>query len=210
MSTLSYEKLRLPLARRIFRQGGVYVCGLCRSEHRSYGEANSCMNQCWFDVHNFFPVVRRRLSPHSWVHRCLFCCRDYTSEKDAFTCATQCASEKNRDQLREQLLNDLPLPPPRRKTSRLLMLARVRPVAPPKKIVDVKAPIEIEKIKTEVIDLGKNKKEYKLPYIRKGEKYQCPYCRLLYFTKAECEVCFAAHWNEDGYEKVRAAPSETK
>lgn len=204
MSAYSYEKLRLPLVRRIFRHADVYLCGLCKTEHRSYGEANSCMNQCWFDVHNFFPVVKRKLSRDTWTHRCLFCCRDYTNEQDAFGCAARCAGEKNRLQLREQLLNDLPLPPPTRKTSRLLMLARVVKPTAKKEIATAPAPVKVKK-KTEIIDLGKNKADYKLPYVRKGEKYQCPYCRTLHFTKTECEGCFATHFKEDGYEKVRAA-----
>ncbi|RZA21212.1 MAG: hypothetical protein EOP10_17055 [Proteobacteria bacterium] len=210
MSAYSYDKLRLPLVRRIFRQANVYICGLCKTEHKSYGEANSCMNQCWFDVHNFFPVVKRKISPSSWVHRCLFCCRDYTSEGEAFTCAAKCAGEKNREQLREQLLNDLPLPPPTRKTSRLLMLARVRHAPVAKKKVEVIAPVVEEKKKTEIIDLGKNKKDYKLPFVRKGEKYQCPYCRVMHFTKTECEACFGTHWKDDGYEKIRAASVDKK
>lgn len=201
MSAYSYEKLKLPLVRRIFRHADVYICGLCKTKHESFGQANSCMNQCWFDVHNFFPVVKRKLSRDTWVHRCLFCCRDYTNEQEAFACAAACAGEKNRLQMKEQLLNDLPLPPPTRKQSRLLMLARVvRPKTPKKKIEAPKTNDDAHKKKTEIIDLGKNRKEYKKPFVRKGEKYQCPYCRTLHFTKVECETCFGTHWKEDGYE----------
>lgn len=205
MSAYSYEMLRLPLVRRIFRQADVYICGLCTTQHKSYGEANSCMNQCWFDVHNFFPVIKRKLSKDTWVNRCIFCCRDYATEPEAFSCAARCAGEKNRLQLREQLLNDLPLPPPTRKVSRLLMLTRVARPVPQKKVAKVEAPKEVnEAKKTEIIDLGKNRKDYKKTFLRKGEKYQCPYCLSPHFTKTESIACFETHWKEDGYEKVRA------
>lgn len=203
MQSYSYDLLRLPLVRRIFRQADKYICGLCKSVHKSYGQANSCMNQCWFDVHNFFPVVKRRLSRDTWVNRCLFCCRDYSNEQEAFACAAHCAGERNRLQLSEQLLNDLPLPPPTRKVSRLLMLTRVARPQVKKEEVKVEAP-KVEKNKTEIIDLGKNRKAFKKQYVRKGEKYSCVYCHTLHFTKKECEECFETHWKEDGYEKIIA------
>lgn len=213
MSAYSYEKLRLPLVRRIFRQAGNYICGLCKTEHGSYGDANSCMNQCWFDVHNFFPVVKRRLSAETWVHRCLFCCRDYTNEPEAFRCAALCAGEKNRLQIHEQLLNELPLPPPQRKISRLLMLARVTRPAPVKKKVKTPKPVAVapvEKPKAEIIDLGKNKADFKKNWIRQGGKYQCTYCRTLHYTKGEGESCFEAHFGDDGYEIVRNGGEKDK
>ena len=164
------------------------------------------MNQCWFDVHNFFPVVKRKLSRNTWVHRCLFCCRDYTGEVEAFNCAARCAGERNRLQITEQLLNDLPLPPPQRKTSRLLILARVARPAPQKKALKAVEPLPVaEEKKTEIINLGKKKTDFKKAWVRKGEKYQCPYCRMLHYTKAECETCFGTHFKDDGYEIARSS-----
>lgn len=140
MSAYSQEKLRLPLIRKVFRQGNIYICGLCKADYHDAGSANSCMNQCWFDIHHFYPVVKRKRSAKAWVFRCLFCCRDYTNELGAYNCAQRCVGIKNNAQLREQLLNEIPLPPPSRPVSRLVMLTKVEtPLARPKPKAVVKA-----------------------------------------------------------------------
>lgn len=215
MSVYAQEKLRLPLIRKVFRQADSYICGLCKTDYKDYGAANSCMNQCWFDIHHFFPVVRRKRGASTWTFRCLFCCRDYTNEMAAYTCAKRCIGDKNKAQLQEQLLNEQPLPPPSRPVSRLVMLARVeasaveRPAvkaavkpqlsmvakdeAEAKPIADVKAP---------EVFRGLHKKSFAKQITRKGEKYQCLYCREVHFTKVETQACFDGHFAADGYEKV--------
>ncbi|MBC7661138.1 MAG: hypothetical protein H7249_15680 [Chitinophagaceae bacterium] len=210
MAQYSEDKLRLPLIRKVFRQKDTYICGLCKTNYKTYGDANSCMNQCWFDVHNFYPVVKRKREKAAWVFRCLFCCRDYTSELHAFSCAKRCMGERNVAQLREQLLNEQPLPPPARPVSRLMMLTRViqpprpRPVAP-RKDQQKELPPASEEVfipKNEVVR-GQHKDSFKKHWARKGEKYQCLYCREIWFTKSESEKCFGDHFDEeDGYEKI--------
>ncbi len=133
MSANAQEKLRLPLVRKVFRQGDLYICGLCKANYHDYGSANSCMNQCWFDIHRFYPVVKRKRSVNAWVFRCLFCCRDYVSEMGAYNCSQRCLDVRNKAQLREQLVNDLPLSPPLHPVSRLIMLTKLdTPVPLPK------------------------------------------------------------------------------
>jgi hypothetical protein len=212
MSNAAQEKLRLPLIRKVFRQADTYICGLCKTDYKNYGDANSCMNQCWFDIHNFYPVVKRKRAANTWVFRCLFCCRDFTNEIGAYTCAKHCVGDRNRSQLREQLLNELPLPPPARPVSRLMMLARVIPIAPKieakgKEKAQLAAPVttpEVGLAKTEAKEAfkGLHKSTFDKPINRKGEKYQCLYCREIHFTKVEAQGCFDHHFKEDGYETV--------
>lgn len=234
MSAYSQEKLRLPLIRKVFRQDDTYICGLCKTDYDNYGSANSCMNQCWFDIHHFYPVVKRKRAANAWVFRCLFCCRDYTNEMGAYNCAQRCVGIKNKAQLREQILNELPLPPPSRPVSRLIMLTKAEPPArrpqskPLPKRKAVPEIISEEKVKVNAVGelspipaeptisfsdagtpaleveifRGQHRDSFKKQIDRKGEKYQCQYCREIHFTKVEAQACFDAHFNSEGFENV--------
>ena len=231
MSAYAQEKLRLPLVRKVFRQGEKYICGLCKTDYHDYGTANSCMNQCWFDIHHFYPVVKRKRSAKAWVFRCLFCCRDYTDEVVAYNCAQRCVGIKNTAQLREQLLSELPLPPPSRSVSRLLVMTKIeapqeraKPTPAPKAIKGheptpatigpaLEGPSAVPPITlsdASALDLevevkifrGMHKDSYTKQVDLKGEKFQCEYCHDTHVKKGAAQSCFENHFNKDGFEKV--------
>ena len=207
------DHLRLPLIRKVFRQADKYICGLCKSDYKNYGQANSCMNQCWFDVHNFYPVVQRKRSPTSWSYRCLFCCRDYNNEINAYSCAKRCVGTRNSAQLREQLLNDMPLPPPQRPVSRLLMMNRMVPAKPvAKKPAEMRSNADGPNPDVQTFGdgsetgksafTGLHKKSFALTVTKQGSKYLCEYCKTIHKEHAAAEECFAKHFNAEGFEKI--------
>ncbi len=101
----------LPVIRKVIRRNGVFVCSICRTEYSTMGEANGCLNQCWYEIRNFYPVVKRRRL-HKLIYRCQYCCRDYDFETQALACANACSSDRNRQHIQEQLVNDLPVDVP--------------------------------------------------------------------------------------------------
>jgi hypothetical protein len=46
----------------------------------------------------------------------------------------------------------------------------------------------------------KTKADFPKQWIRMDAKYQCCYCKKLFFTKMETESCFNGHFDENGVE----------
>lgn len=210
----SQFQLKLPIIRKIFRQGDHFTCSLCRTKHTSEKDANVCLNQCWFDIHHFDPVViRRRL--RRMVFRCHFCCRDYESDGLARRCAQRCLGEINKLHIQEQLISDLPLPAPQSTVSRMLdnyaeyfrrqALAQQEAKSANKSASKDGQIVELKRepaVADEPVKRGKHKDSFDKKAARKSEKYYCAYCRELHYTRMEAENCFEGHFGEDGYEKV--------
>ncbi len=218
MADDSQEKLRLPLVRRVFRQDARYICGLCKSDYKNYGAANSCMNQCWFDVHNFYPVVKRKRGPSTWTYRCLFCCRDFNNEINAYSCARRCVGIRNKAQVREQLLNGQPLPPPSHPVSHLIQMtrglhqteARKKALWTPTihRTLPLAARDTFNRPSGDGVlverdpSKGLHKRSFATVVSFHRSRYQCNYCKTSYTSQSDGQKCFAGHFNEEGFEKI--------
>ena len=216
--SLAQHNLVLPIIKRVMRRGNLYLCSLCRTEHHTAVEANHCLNTCWYDIKNFYPVVLRKLDKRRWVFRCHFCCRDYQVESEAYDCALRCLDGRNEVHLKEQILNDLPLAPPSKKPSRIRLITMQKRVSSaskhksskPQQLAKPIADKALEIVATE-LELpnssapsrpkGKHLREFKQKWMRKNEKYQCKYCHKQHYTRLEAESCFADHFDAEGYEK---------
>lgn len=211
----SQFQLKLPIIRKIFRQGDKFTCSLCRTKHTSEKDAVVCLNQCWFDIHHFDPVVTRRRSLRKSVYRCHFCCRDYESDSLARLCAKRCLNGINKLHIQEQLLNDQPLPPPQSTVSRMLdhyseflrqqALALQAAKDQSNKAARDDDVVELKRNEPAVdapVNRGRHKDSFDKKAARKNEKYYCNYCRELHYTRMEAENCFDGHFLDDGYEKV--------
>lgn len=100
---------RMPVIRKIVRQGRFFVCVLCRSKWPSRDEAIVCLNDCWQEVLKLHPVVLRRQGRRSFVWRCRFCSRDYAEETKALACAEVCSERRMTRQHLDQKFLDIPL-----------------------------------------------------------------------------------------------------
>lgn len=209
---LTNSGLILPVIRKVISRDDVYICSLCRSEYTSKVEANTCLNHCWYEVQELYPVVLRKLNGRHVVFRCHFCCRDYRDETDALNCARRCQGERNSLHIREQLLNDLPLEAPTPRPSRIRLVA-MKPMAakiPSKQKESGNETYEEDVSEVEIPDDApsapprKSKADFPKQWIRLNEKYQCCYCKSLYYTKMETEGCFNHHFDEQGFEKKSA------
>lgn len=209
---LTNSGLVLPVIRKVICRDDTYICSICRSEYKSKVEANNCLNHCWYDVQSMYPVVLRKLNGRHVVFRCHFCCRDYKDESDALSCARRCQGDRNQLHVHEQLLNDLPIEAPTQRPSRIRLVAmKVMPnqqTAPQAEKVEEQIDEMDEGVsEVEVPDEAlppesrKSKADFPKQWIRMDAKYQCCYCKKLFFTKMETEACFNEHFDADGLEK---------
>lgn len=203
----------LPVIRKVICRDDTYICSICRSEYKSKVEANNCLNHCWYDVQNLYPVVLRKLNGRHVVFRCHFCCRDYKDETDALSCARRCQGDRNQLHVHEQLLNDLPIEAPSHRPSRIRLVAMkatpVRTSVPKEQERDEDQVEEMDEAVSEV-DIPadeeapsaprKTKADFPKQWIRMDAKYQCCYCKNLFFTKMETEACFNGHFDAEGVE----------
>jgi len=206
----------LPVIRKVICRDDAYICSICRSEYKSMVEANNCLNHCWFDVQNLYPVVLRKLHGRNVVFRCHYCCRDYKDESDALSCARRCQGDRNRLHVHEQILNDLPIEAPSHRPSRLrLVTLKTVPLknSQPKakddaaerfesKAQEGLAEVEIpEEAPPPPQAPRKTKADFPKQWIRMDAKYKCCYCKKLFFTKMETESCFNGHFDANGVER---------
>ncbi len=227
---LTNSGLVLPIIRKVICRDDTFICSICRSEYKTKVEANNCLNHCWYDVQNLYPVVLRKLNGRYVVFRCHFCCRDYKDESDALSCARRCQGERNQLHVHEQLLNDLPIEAPSHRPSRIRLVAmKTAPIrASIPKAVENDDPVEsverveavegvepVQPVEQDSDDMAeieipddavpppprKTKADFPKPWIRMDAKYQCCYCKSLFFTKMETESCFNGHFDENGVEK---------
>lgn len=210
---LANSSLLLPVIRKVICRNGSYICSICRTEYLSKVEANNCLNQCWYDVQEIYPVVERKLGGLKKVYRCHFCCRDYPEESEALSCAKRCQGQRNQLHVREQLLNELPIKPPKHRPRRLRLVAV--PTMSPSDLTqpavdgedadefaaDLDADIEVPG-EAPAAPPRKTKASFQKPWIRMNAQYQCCYCKNLMFTKAEAETCFNKHFDAEGFEKI--------
>ncbi|WP_141735824.1 hypothetical protein [Oligoflexus tunisiensis] len=212
---LTSSGLILPVIRKVICRDDFFVCSICRSEYKSKVEANNCLNHCWFDVQQLYPVVLRKLNGRHVVFRCHFCCRDYKDESEALSCARRCQGDRNQLHVHEQLLNDLPIEAPTHRPSRIRLVAmKTMPVRPAKSKAPEEDPVEqVDDVQEDVespleadapVSQQRTKADFPKPWVRMDAKYQCCYCKKLFYTKMETETCFNGHFDEEGYEKPNA------
>lgn len=216
---LTNSGLILPVIRKVISRDGAYVCCICRSEYKTKVEANNCLNHCWYDVQHLYPVVLRKLNGRHVVFRCQYCCRDYEDESSALSCARRCRGERNHLHIREQLLNDLPIEAPSHRPSRIRLVAvkampghplakpQVEDVVDQPEDVDVDSEVDVVSEDDIVTDTPegparKSKADFPKQWTRMDARYQCAYCKNLFYTKVETEACFSDHFDADGYEKI--------
>ncbi|MCX6128269.1 MAG: hypothetical protein NTX25_04295 [Proteobacteria bacterium] len=202
----------LPIIRKVICRDEVYVCCICRSDYKSKIEANNCLNQCWFDVQELYPVVVRKLNVRKVVFRCHFCCRDYSDDMEALNCARRCLNAANKQHIKEQLINELPIEAPNRRPSRLRLVTAKPQAAPPKSKIKARSkkaspqnnttPEDKSAPAVEKTYIEKRRKKSAFPkhWVRADAKYQCKYCNQKFFTKMEVEACFNGHFDQEDFE----------
>ncbi len=119
------RRAAIPIFRKIFRKRGLFVCGICRSSYDSLSDANNCLNFCWFELQEHYPLIRRRdHKTGQYNYRCQYCARDYKSEYAGLECARLCVEQRNQKHIHEQLISELPLEVKRKHPVRLVQLPK--------------------------------------------------------------------------------------
>lgn len=217
------KQARVPVIRKIFRKGKVFTCGICRSNYHSRGEANHCLNECWFQLRHHYPLIHEKHHGQPIKYKCQFCYRIYTDQEEALDCAQLCMEAHEQKHLSEQLTNDLPISVKSRRKFKLIrvnssgiksdgesaeppLVKIVKPdpsVSTPSVENDVKVEEKPEKTKEETAkpDDRRHISFYEKSWIREGAKYKCCYCGTLHYTRIEVEPCFNGHFDKDGLEK---------
>lgn len=77
--------------KRVIRQNGHFICGICQDQHPKMTHALDCLHECWTLFNKLPPVVARK-SLFRWQYRCRFCARDFTRYSDAKACGDKCLS----------------------------------------------------------------------------------------------------------------------
>ncbi len=217
---LTHSGLILPVIRKVICRDDAFVCSICRTEYSSKVDANNCLNHCWFDIQDLYPVVLRKINGRRVVFRCHFCCRDYKDESEALSCARRCQNDRNNLHVREQLINDLPIEAPTQRPSRIRLVAmklppskpvKSRPIEESTEMVDEQLHVETETSEQEAVENlseqappRRTKADFPKQWVRMDAKYQCRYCNALFYTKMEVEACFNNHFDEEGFEKMGA------
>ena len=223
------ERQGLPTIRKVIRVGrSAFICGVCRRQHRNLVLANDCMNQCWLEVQELYPLVFQRRVGSSPHFRCRFCSRDYEKREDGLACASDCKAKKNRLHFLESQMMNLPITIKKRPRIRYApmsttVLSRfsfknqdhkvadvekekgeaeaVIPIEPVVEMDAAPAPVQPKVDPEPEEEARRHRSEYKKEWIRKDAKYQCCHCLDKFFTKKEVTNCFESHFDENGYEK---------
>ena len=223
----------LPTVRSVFRQGDKFICGLCRKNYPTQRHAIGCLNNCWLKIGQMDPTVpvikRRKLRGH----KCRYCSRIYQHLDEATECAFDCRSQrKERHQNDLQMLEMKPeelnkkafefqsftqAPVNTEVFSRVKWTTKEEseeenPQTPETGEEETQEtqeePLEEgEQLPVEE-DTRQKKSDFQKPVVRKDEKYQCSFCKELYFTKMETEQCFNGHFDEEGFEKTQGSAEE--
>lgn len=206
----------LPVVRKVFRQNGEFICGICRQHHDRRENAFKCLDQCWNEVLQSTPVVGT-FRGRNKAFKCRFCCRVYIEEKEAMACAMECIELRKSQHYASMKIAKVP-------ANKFHSRAKYHFVSFQKgeiksdyvsrfnlrrkgtsSAVQVETHIEEENDSTEetkdtVAPPKKTKADYPKPFIRNHAKYECMYCHELYFTKIEVDKCFNGHFDSDGVE----------
>ncbi len=206
------------IIRRVVHVGQHYVCGICRNEHATPGEANGCLTECWTNLLRG-PLISWKRRGLRMKAQCRLCKRDHDDIAGANKCANECKSRLS------ITLYSIDGGAP--KTA---FVRRRRPtmVAPP---VARKRHLEIEETADDTASgkqtatptvvgsvpvmqaqsasgdtlaepppgEGAPEKTAKKPrdntkkFFRDGARYVCNDCQAKYFTKSEVEKCFDSH-----------------
>ena len=212
VSSVQFKQAKTPVLRKIFRQGKVFVCGICRSKHSQRKDANNCLNHCWYALQEQYPLIVRTEYGKTYF-RCQYCFRDYTSENDGLDCAVECIDKKRQHHIKEQLIQDLPIETRPRKQFQLVKVPQLAPAGisfrkqkeetPPEPEIEENTEVENDQEPEESVEPEKKKRhrsEYKKEWIRAAAKYKCMYCLELHYTRMEVQDCFNSHFDQEGYE----------
>lgn len=90
--------IRQPTIRRVLKQGGLSMCGLCRRRYKETATAQKCLLGCWQQVCESYPLIHRQtgykprtgIDTSRSVYRCRFCSRDFFTEEQGLSCAQSC------------------------------------------------------------------------------------------------------------------------
>lgn len=80
------------MMRRVFLQGGKFVCGICRKAYSSAEDANGCLQQCWQKVLHQAPWTAVKRLGKTEFH-CIYCQRTFDTQEAAASCAADCAEK---------------------------------------------------------------------------------------------------------------------
>lgn len=94
--------------KRVVRQDGYFICGICQETHDQWPQALACLWDCWKSFLALPPVVMRK-SGRIQSYRCRYCARDYHSQNEALTCGSTCADYARKEfELEWALLGFIP------------------------------------------------------------------------------------------------------
>jgi hypothetical protein len=119
-----------PVLRKIYKVGEDFVCGVCRTHHPTHSGANNCLNACWFELQQQYPLLVRTHPRRGPVYRCQLCSRDYKDENAALECARVCSLSRTKRHIQEQLINGLPIRTERSTPFHLVKLTNHSPTRP--------------------------------------------------------------------------------
>lgn len=96
---------KMPVIRKIFRQGKDYFCGLCHRSHDREDDALFCLNSCWTAVLALPAVIHDEKRKE---FKCRFCSRTFPEEQTALECARDCRDEYRKRHYVDVKLFELP------------------------------------------------------------------------------------------------------
>lgn len=76
--------------KRVLRQGGRFICGICRKTHASEADAERCLSACLAKQLNQGPAVVADAQAKKKRYRCSICKRIYDDEQAAKSCMREC------------------------------------------------------------------------------------------------------------------------
>ncbi|MBF0440918.1 MAG: hypothetical protein HQK54_03350 [Oligoflexales bacterium] len=97
----------MPTIRKVFRHSNVFICSICKEEHKSLHDARKCLADCWEKLMEMDVLVKRRHGQEGEFFRCRFCCRDYKEFEDGLRCVEECGERKNKVIQKEQIVMNL-------------------------------------------------------------------------------------------------------
>ena len=84
--------------KKVIARDGVFICGVCRVQHKKRVDANKCLERCASQLEANTRVVEQFETPKGTAYRCGICRRNFRKLANAQKCLQECASKQKSQQ----------------------------------------------------------------------------------------------------------------
>ena len=90
--------------KKVIARDGVFICGVCRAQHKKRVDANKCLERCASQLEASTRVVEQFETPKGTAYRCGICRRNFRQLANAQKCLQECVAKQKSQQTKARKL----------------------------------------------------------------------------------------------------------